>query len=71
MLAFFSKLFILFLSKITKNAVFELCCEISVAKVKLRFNMVRKSRSAIAKLRCTSTESKVHSRSCTAFQMHV
>ena len=58
MSTFFSKLFALFLPKIAKNAVFALCCENSVAEVKLRFNLVRKCRSAIAELRCASTESK-------------
>ena len=46
-----------FLPKIA-NAVFALCCEISIAEVRLRFNLVRKCRSAIAELRCASTESK-------------
>ena len=54
----FSKLFTLFQSKIAKNAVFALCGKISIAEVKLRFNLVRKYRSAIAELRCASTESK-------------
>ena len=58
MSAFFSKLFTLFLSKIAKNAVFALCREISIAEVKLRFNLVRKCRSAIAELLCASAESK-------------
>ena len=58
MSALFSKLFTQFLSKIAKNAVFALCCELSIAEVKLCFNLVRKCRSAIAELRCTSTESK-------------
>ena len=47
-----------FLPKIAKNAVFALCCEISIAEVRLRFNLVRKCRSAIAELRYASTESK-------------
>ena len=47
-----------FLSQIAKNAVFVLCCEISIAEVRLRFNLVQKWRSAIAELRCASTESK-------------
>ena len=54
----FGKLVTLFQFKIAKNAVFALCCEISIAKVGLRFNLVRKCRSAIAELRCASTESK-------------
>ena len=58
MLAFFCKLFTLFLSKIAKNAVFALLCEISIAEVRLRFNLVRKCRSAIAQLRGASTKSK-------------
>ena len=58
MLAFFSKLFTLFLSKIEKNAEFALCCEISIAEVRLRFSLVRKRRSATAELHCASTESK-------------
>ena len=58
MSAFFSKLFALFLSKIAKNAVFALCCEISIAEVRLRFNLAQKCRSAMAELRCASTESK-------------
>ena len=39
MSAFFSKLFTLFLPKIGRTAVFALCCEISIAEVKLRFNL--------------------------------
>ena len=35
-----------------------MCCEISIAEGRLRFNLVRKYRSAIAELRCASTESK-------------
>ena len=58
MSAVFSKLFTLFLSKIAKIAVFAVCCEISTAEVRLRFSLVRKCRSAIAELRCASTESK-------------
>ena len=56
--AFLSKLFTFFLPKIAKNAVFALFCEISVAEVRLRFNLVQKCCSAIAELRCASTESK-------------
>ena len=48
-----------FRMKLQKNAVFALCCEISVAEVKLRFNLVRKYCFAIAGLRCASTESKI------------
>ena len=58
MLTLFSKLFTLFLSKIAKNAMFLWCCEISIAEVWLRFNLIRHLRSAIAELRCASTESK-------------
>ena len=58
MLAFVSKLFTLFLSKLAKNAVFALCCKILVAEYWLRFNLLRKCQSAIAELRCASTESK-------------
>ena len=58
MLALFSKLFALFLSKIAKNAMFALCCEILIAEVRLRFYLVQKCRSAIAEFRCASTESK-------------
>ena len=54
----FSKLLTLFQSKIAKNAVFALCCEISIVEVRLRFNLVRKWRSAIAELRCALTELK-------------
>ena len=50
---------LLFFSRISKkNAVFALCCEISIAEVRLRFSLVRKCGSAIAELRCASTESK-------------
>ena len=52
------QLFALFLSQMAKNAVFALCCEISIAEVRLHFNLVRKCRSAIAELRCASTDSK-------------
>ena len=58
MWAFFSESFALFLSKIAKNAVFAVCCVISIAEVMLRINLIRKCRSAIAELRCASTESK-------------
>ena len=45
--------------------MFELCCEISIAEVKFHFNSVRNCRSAIAELRCASTEStKIHCGSC-------
>ena len=47
-----------FSPKIAKNAIFALCREISIEKVRLRFDLVRKCRSAIAELRCASTESK-------------
>ena len=57
MSAFFSKFFTFFL-KSQKNAVFALCCEISIAEVGLRFSLVPKCRSAIVELRCASTESK-------------
>ena len=55
---FFCKLFTLFFSKITKNTVFPLHYEISIAEVMLRFNLAQKCRSAIAELRCASTKSK-------------
>ena len=57
MSAFFSNIFTLILSKIAKNAVFSYCCEISIAEVRLRFNLVRNSHTAIAESRCASTES--------------
>ena len=47
-----------FLSQIAKNAVFALCCEIHFAEGRLRFNLVRKCRSAIAELYCASPKSK-------------
>ena len=52
--AFFSKLLALFQPKIAKNAVFALGCKISIAKLRLRFNVIRK----IAELCCASTVSK-------------
>ena len=52
----FHKLFTFFLPKIAKNAVFALCCKTSVAKVRLRFNLLRKSRPAIAEMRFALTE---------------
>ena len=58
MLAFFSKLFTLFLFIIAKSLVFALRCKISIAEVRLRFNLVRKCHSLIAELRCASTELK-------------
>ena len=58
MSVFLCKLGTLFCLKTQKNAVLALCSEISIAKVRLRFNLVRKCRSAIVKLRCASTESK-------------
>ena len=57
-----------FLSQIAKNAVFALCCEISVTQARLRFNLVRKCRSAIAELRCASIELKSSLRSCAELQ---
>ena len=54
----FSKLFTTFMSKISKSAVFALCCEISIPEARLRFNVLQKSRSAIAEFSCTSTELK-------------
>ena len=47
-----------FHQKSQKNAVFALCCEISIEEVRLRVNLVRKRCSAIAELRCASTKSK-------------
>ena len=58
MSTFFSKLFAIFLFKIVKSAVFALCCEILIAEVRLRFNLVRACRSAISESRCASTEPK-------------
>ena len=58
MSAFLSILFALFLSKIAKNAVIALCCEISIAEVRLHFNLVQKCHFAIAELCCASTEPK-------------
>ena len=55
MSAFLSKLFTIFQSKIAKTAMLALCCKISIAEVRLRFNLVRKS---VPRLRCDSTESK-------------
>ena len=47
-----------FCLKITKHAVFELCCEILIAEVSFRFNLIRKCRSAIGESHCPSTKSK-------------
>ena len=58
MSVFFCQLCALFCLKLQKNAAFAMCCEISIAEVRLRFNLVRKCRSAIVELRCASTESK-------------
>ena len=58
MSAFFSNLFALFQSKIAKNAILALCCEISIAEVRLRFKLVQNCRSAIAELRYALTKSK-------------
>ena len=58
MSAFFSKLFTLFQSKIAKNAIVALCCEISIVEVRLRLNLVRECCSAIAELRYILTKSK-------------
>ena len=58
MSTFFSMLFALFLSQIATNVIFALCCEISIAEVRLRFCLVRKCRSAIGQLRCALAESK-------------
>ena len=50
MSTFFGKFFALFLSHLAENAVFALCCKISIAEVRLRFNLVQKCRSAIAEV---------------------
>ena len=68
MSAFFSILFtIFFLSKIEKNAVFAFCCDILVTEVRLRFNLVRKCRSAISELRCALEIKKIKLPICAAF----
>ena len=56
--AFFSKLFTYFCLKLQKNAAFPLYWEISIVEVRLRFNLVQKCCSAMAKLCCMSTELK-------------
>ena len=56
--AFFRKLFTYFCLKLQKNAVFPLHWEISLVKVRLRFNLVQKCCPAMAKLCCMSTELK-------------
>ena len=43
--------YLLFSVKIAKNVVFALCYEISIAEVRLRFNLVR---NAVPQLRCAS-----------------
>ena len=50
--------YLLFFGINCKNAVFALRYEISIAKVMLRLNLVRKCRSTIAEFPCASTESK-------------
>ena len=49
MSAFFNKVFTLFLSKIEKNAIFTFCSEISIAEVRLRFNLVENIVSQLQK----------------------
>ena len=57
-----------FLPKIAKNSVFALCREISIAEVRLHFNLVRKCQSAITEVRlcfnlvrkCRSAIAKLH-----------
>ena len=56
--AFFSKLFTYFCLKLQKYAVFPLYWKISFVEVRLRFNLVQKCCSAMAKLCCMSTELK-------------
>ena len=68
MSAFFSKLFILYQSKIAKNAVFAMCCEILIAEVRLCFNLVRKCRSAIANYVALQQNQKVYWGSFAALQ---
>ena len=59
-----------FLPKIVKNAVFALCCEISIAKVRLRFNLVP-YKNAVPQLRnCVALQlnQKVYCGSCAGVQ---
>ena len=68
MSAFFSKLLAILLSKIVKNAIFELGCEILILEVLLCFNLVQKCCFAIVELRYASTESKNFLRKLRCFQ---
>ena len=68
MSVFFSKLFTLFQSKIAKNAVFALCCEISNTEVRLRFNLVRKCLPQLRNCVALQLNQKVHCGSCAALQ---
>ena len=54
----FANHLLFFCLKSQKNAVFSLHCEISIAEIRLRLNLVRKCRSAITELRCASIKSK-------------
>ena len=53
--AFFRKLFTLFLSKIQKNVIIALCSEISIVEVRLASTWYE---NAALQLPCSSTESK-------------
>ena len=57
-----------FCLKIAKNAVFALCCEISIAELMLRFNLVRKCRSAFTNCVALQPNQKVHCGSCATLQ---
>ena len=69
MLAFFSKLFALFLSKLAKTEVFVLCCESSITNIRFHFNYWFKN--AVLQLRnCVALplNQKVYCGSCSALQ---
>ena len=68
MSSLFSKLFTLFQSKIAKNAVFALCCEISIAEVGLRFNLVKNAVLQLWNCVALQLNQKVDCGSCAALQ---
>ena len=56
-----------FLSNIAKNALFAFCYDISIAEVRLRFNLERKFRSVIAEV--ALLQKKINNAFCAALLM--
>ena len=60
MSAFYSKLFILFLSKIAKNAVFALYCEISITELGCALTLYKKAVTQLRNYVALQLNQKVH-----------